>query len=193
MPRRVCAVGRLDCLAQRIGERAEAARQLGEAEQLLDVVFDSSDRRIEEQRATHEREGRVGIAGARLGDLRGLHEDRDLRRDLLCGVEAMLGEIEHEAPVVGGVVCDEEHANDVGAMLGALEERAQTDARAFAPRIVTERGFVAGDRLGNGVELLALHVAELAEDLGLLGDALGAPGAAPARSSASSFHMRVLR
>ena len=88
----------------------------------------------------------------------------------------MLGEIEHEAPVVRGVVGDEQDANDVRAMLRALEQRAQPDARAFAARIVAERGLVAGDGFGDGVELLTLDVAELAEDLGLLRDALGPAG-----------------
>ena len=170
VPRRL---RRLDRLAERVGERAEVARQLGEAEELGERRV-GRVARVEEERATHERERGVGIRGARLRERRGLHEDRDLRGDVLRGVEAVLGEVEHEAPVVGRVVGDEQHADDVGAVLGALEQGAQTDARALASRVVAERGLVARDGLGKRVELLALHVAELAEDLGLLADALGA-------------------
>ena len=121
----------VDRLAERVGEGAEAPRLLGEAEDLLDGrirSFAGARSGIEEQRAAHERKRGLAVQRARLGDARSLHQDGDLRADLLRGVQAMLGEVEHEAPVVGGVVGGEQHADDVGAVLGALQERTQADA-----------------------------------------------------------------
>ena len=179
-PRRAGRLRLLDALTERVGERAPRARLVREAEDLRDGVV---LRRIEQERAANEDERGVGVIGAIFGDLRRFHQDRDLPDDDFVadvgrGGETMLGQVEDETPVVGGVVRGEEDAHDLGTVLDLLDQRTEARASAYASRVVRERELVAHDRLFDLGELLALDVAEPAERLGLVGRVRRALGSA---------------
>ncbi len=122
-------------------------------------------RRIGEERAAEERKAPLAIVRPRLDERGGLAEDVDPRPGIRGDGETRLEEPEDRTPLVRLAEGPEEDRQRRGPLGARRHDRLKSAPRGRVARIDRKRPFVRFDRRLRGGEVLAVHVAELGEEI----------------------------